>query len=471
MWPGAELGRIARFQRERALRLWRMKRPFVEQDASIRQQVAASGDDAAAMSCRLVEYFWRAQCHYLHRHGTLAYYPGWPSIYGATSDAVEGVTRLMPLWAAYAGGPLAESAQARDMWSALRTTLAHGTDPQHAGYWGDIGDRSTLICEAADVALAVWLGRDHLWPALGDDERRRVLRWLRQAVGKRTADNNWHLFVVLVDAVSAVLDPGHRFSSGDRLQRVAQFARTEGCFVDGPTGQVDFYNAWGFHYVLFWLGEIDPAYVAGPMQRALVDFCDWYQWLFTRHGLPLFGRSLCYRFAASVPLLLCATRQPQIVVPGVAASALLATWRHFVGEGGLRAGRPTQGVFGDDVRWLDPYSGPASAFWGTRSLVAFLYAARRIDWRQVKPDALPAEKEARSLRVEALGATVAASGDRGPVVVQFDAGQGPGLTEGVATPTTRDRLRQTLLALASRPANNLRVRGQLLFTSTLEIYR
>ena len=71
MWTRADLRRISRFQRERALRLWRMKRPFVEQDSAIRRQVEESGDDAVAMSARLVEYFWQAQRHYLHRHGLL----------------------------------------------------------------------------------------------------------------------------------------------------------------------------------------------------------------------------------------------------------------------------------------------------------------------------------------------------------------------------------------------------------------
>lgn len=471
MSPGAELRRIARFQRERALRLWRMKRPFVEQDAAIRQQLADSRDDAVAMSSRLVDYFWQAQRHYLHRDGTLADYPGWPSIYGATNDAVEGVTRLMPLWAAYASSPLADAVSADAMWSALRKTLLHGTDPAHPGYWGDIDDRSTLICEAADVALAVWLGRDHLWPAFTDQERRRVLHWLRQAVGKRTADNNWHLFVVLIDAVLAALDPEHRFSSEDRLQRVRQFARADGCFTDGPTGQVDLYNAWGFHYLLFWLGEIDATRVDAPLAPMLAEFCAWYRWLFTERGLPLFGRSLCYRFAACAPLLACALKAPETVPPGVALSAYLSNWQVFVREGALRAGRPTQGVFGEDIRWLDPYSGPASSLWGTRSIVLFYYASRRIDWGQIQPEMLPAERGTRSIRVEGLGATIEAQPDPGRTFVEFDPPPGPSLSAVDTLSTGRNLLREVFTGVASRPANNLLKMGQTRFSSALDAYR
>jgi hypothetical protein len=463
--------RIWRFQRERTLRLWRRKRPFVRLDEAIRQDVAASGDDAVAMTRSLVDYLWQAQRHYLHRNGTLAYYPGWPSIYGATNDAVEGVTRLMPLWAAYAGSALADVAMSRDMVAALRTALLHGTDPAHPGYWGDIDERSTLICEAADVALALWLGRDDWWPRLDEAQRVQVLLWLGQAVGRRTADNNWHLFVVLIDAVLAKLNPAHSFSSTDRLERVRSFMRGQGCFTDGPTGQIDFYNAWGFHYALHWLGDLGVLSANDPLLLALPELCRWYQWLFTEQGVPLFGRSLCYRFAASVPLLACAARAPEVVEPGVALGAYLANWRFFAGEGGLRAGRPTQGVFGEDVRWLDPYSGPASSLWGTRSLVMYLALSRTRIWVGTTPLSLPANQHPVRIAVPALDAVVVTDPAQGLATVAFQAAGFAPLRIAAASPGLRDHLRQALTGVASRPVNNPRGAGLRQFSSSLEAYR
>ena len=467
----SELGRVLRFQRERALRWWHRRPALLERDADIRHRVMATADDACTMSDALVGYFWHAYQHYLDAAGTLAYYPGWPSIYGARNDALEGVSRLAPLWAAYASSPCTEPELSAAMVASLRRTLVHGTDPAHPGYWGDIADRSTLICEAADIALALWLGRDVLWPALGEQQRSCVLRWLRQAVGKRTADNNWHLFVVLVDAVLAVLDPVHRFTSEGRLERVRQFARTEGCFSDGPAGQIDFYNAWGFHYGLYWLGEINRASLDPALARSLGEFCRWYPWLFTQQGLPLFGRSLCYRFAASAPLLACALRDPAIVPPGVALKAYLANWQFFASQGALRAGRPTQGVFGEDMRWLDPYSGPASSLWGTRSLVLFYYAARTLDWRALAPGTLPSEREDRVLRVPALGAQVQTRANRGESCVLFDGPHQASNGVAVRRMNIKDRLREFLYATASRPANNLLKAGQRRFSSDLDLYR
>jgi len=471
MLHAADLRRIARYQRERAARAWRRRAPLLAHDAAIRASVEAAGEDAWAMTDALVGYFWQGWQHYLGADGTLADYPGWPSIYGATNDAVEGVSRPAPLWAAYAMHAGADPARREAMLQALQRMLVNGTDPAHRGYWGDIGDRSTLICEAADMALALWLSREALWPRLAQAERQRVLRWLAQAVGKRTADNNWHLFVVLIDAVLAVLDPAHDFRSDDRLQRIREFARSEGCFVDGPGGQIDFYNAWGFHYLLFWLGEIDRNRLGPDLTGALGDFCRWYQWLFTDHGLPLFGRSLCYRFAACTPLLSCALRDPQTVPPGVALSAYLTNWQHFVREGGLRAGRPTQGVFGEDIRWLDPYSGPASSLWGTRSLVMFLYAAGTLDWRRVAVQSLPAQLFDAETAVPALGAVVRTNARAGESVVEFARMTLSDKLPAVRQRNLHERLRECVYGVAARPANNLLKAGHSHFASTLTLYR
>lgn len=462
----AEWRRMVDWQHQRLRRWWHRRAPLLELDAGIRNAVETADGDADALSRALVDYLWRAHLHYRQPDGTLAYYPGWPSIYGATNDAIEGVTRLMPLWAAYGASPWAEPGRADAMRTALTETLRHGTDPAHPRYWGEIGDRSTLICEGADVALALWLGRAWLWPTLAPPLQQQVLRWLRQAVGRLTADNNWHLFVVTIDAVLAQLDPSHRFSSAERLARVQSFRVADGCYTDGPGGAVDLYNAWGFHYSLYWLAEMGIASKDG----ALSDFCRWYQWLFTPCGLPLFGRSLCYRHAASAPLLLGAARDPVAVAPGVALAAYLANWRSFTAAGGLRAGRPTQGVFGEDIRWLNPYSGPASSLWGARSLVAYFYTGRTIDWRSVQLQPLPASHTRSDMRVQGLSATIIAADSRGEVCLRFD---GP---DAVVHPFSgrtplRGFLRQALLGMPSRPGNNLLKAGHRLFPSSNELYR
>lgn len=471
MLSGDDLQIIWRRQRERFARLRYGQHAYSGGDVLIQQQLATMPLDPVAMSSALVTYFWQAQQHYVASDKTLAYYPGHPSIYGARNDAIEGVTRLMPLWAAYATSPYQDATLGSAMLQQLRHSLVNGTKPLGAGYWGPIGHKSTLICEGADVALALWLTKDALWTELTLVERQAILTWLRQAVGKKTADNNWHLFVVLIDLVLASLDPTHTFSSRDRLHRVQSFYVSDGCFSDGPEGLIDFYNAWGFHYLLFWIHEIGGQPVPENATDALQEYCNWYQYLFTRNGLPLFGRSLCYRFAVSGPLLSCALLSQESVSPGIALGAYSTTWQYFVQRGGLQHGRPTQGVFGDDLRWLDPYSGPASSFWGTRSMVLFYYGARRLDWQSVAPATLPADRSNVNLVVPALAARIKTEAQRGRAVISFDHHRLQMAEIPLRLPSVKDRLRQQVFGSAVRPANNLQKAGLSDFSSDLEIYR
>lgn len=150
------------YQRQRLRRMLRRKRTFDRYDQDIKSVFPGSQPTLEGFSA-VVDYLWRAYEHYVDDWGTIAYYPGWPSIYGAASDGVEGVSRTMPLWAAFATSPIAEEPDIqRKMFEAIRRALLNGTSPELRGYWGNIGDRSTLICEAADIALSVWLIKDTL---------------------------------------------------------------------------------------------------------------------------------------------------------------------------------------------------------------------------------------------------------------------------------------------------------------------
>lgn len=470
MWSHDDLKSAARFQVER---LRRMRHLAMARGSAEPLPAALLAPDLPPLELAdlLTAHLWSNHLPRLDAAGTLAYYPGAPSIYGARNDAIEGVTRLAPLWAAYASWPGAEPVRAAAMASHLKRLLVAGCDPEGPGYWGDIDDYSTLICEAADVALAVWLGRDSFWRDLGAADRRQVMAWLGQAIGRRTVDNNWHLFVILIDAVLSVLADEHDFSSWDLLDRIDSFRVADGCFRDGPNGNVDFYNAWGFHYSIFWLGEIRPDVLPAQWSGLLGEFVSWYQYLFTPTGTPLFGRSLCYRFATPGPLISAALRVPQVVDAATAASAFTANTRHFIREGGVSQGRFTQGVFGDDLCWLDGYSGPASAFWGTRSMVLFWYVGQFIDWERTPEHPLPSMTAHVERYVGGLDATLTTRPEAASSCVDFTAVQLPARQPAVRSRTWKDHARELVWALASRPSNNLLDAGVGRFCSSQNEYR
>jgi hypothetical protein len=105
-----DLGKIARMHKQLWHRKLFGKSPFRGQDELLKTHFAGPGSDPCSSFETLIHYFWDAQQHYLHNTGTLAYYPGAGSIYGARNDGIEGVTRLLPLWAAYRNSPRRASA-------------------------------------------------------------------------------------------------------------------------------------------------------------------------------------------------------------------------------------------------------------------------------------------------------------------------------------------------------------------------
>jgi hypothetical protein len=329
---------------------------------------------------QLFAYLLAGFVAYRSEHGATAHYPGIASAHGRKIDGLEGFSRIAPLIGAWlAGGrpPVVEvpSFGAVDLPALLRSGLEAGTDPKHAGYWGDIGPRDQRVIEAADIALAVWLTRDIVWATLHSDARARLVSWLAQAEGKAEGATfvNWQLAPMVVNrTLKSLGEPVSEASFASGWSAVRASYAGDGWFVDSAAGNFDYYNAWAFHYSLYWLTRIDEDVDAGFVNDARNEFVRLYRHLITPRGFPILGRSVCYRTAAPAPLIIAALAEPAVIPPGEARRALDVTWRYFVERGALYRGTLSQGYCGPDRRILDPYSGPASCLWGARSLVIAL---------------------------------------------------------------------------------------------------
>lgn len=347
--------------------------------------------------------------------GAHADHAGWGSYNGAAMDRLEGFSRTVPLMAAWLGGgraahvALADGTRV-DLAATLRAGLLAGTDPSSKEYWGAIRHWSQAIVEAADIALALWLSRAQLWDALAPAERERVAAWLLQVNGKRIPDNNWHLFVVQVNAVLAALGAPHDRAEAERhYARARSFHRGNGWFRDGEAADTpgfDYYNAWGFHYHLQWLARIDPQFDAAFIDDAFRAFATSYRYFIGPAGLPMLGRSACYRMAAPAPLVFAQATHPDLVSPGEARRALDTVWQHFIRRGAVARGNVTQGYHGPDPRLLEDYSGPASCLWSLRSLVAAFALPDEDAFWQSRPTPLPVERSDYRLHLHVPGWTL-----------------------------------------------------------------
>ena len=225
--------------------------------------------------------------------------------------------------------------------------------PSHADYWGGITDRDQRIAEAADVALALWLSRATVWDQLDASQRLQIATWLLQVNGKQIADNNWHLFSAQVNVALQALGADHDAAAIERhLARTLEFYGGHGWFTDGQDGPVDYYNAWGFYYHIGWIHRMNPGLLREIVDDALPVFAADLLHLLGPNGMPVFGRSVCYRMAVSAPLVFASTLHPESIAPAQARRALDLTWDFFLEHGALREGRVTQGYCGDDA--VDP---------------------------------------------------------------------------------------------------------------------
>lgn len=392
------------------------------------------------------------------RLGAHANYAGMQSYNGPWMDRLEGFSRIVPLAAAWLHGQRASDIQlldekSLDLTELIRAGVLAGTDPASPEYWGPIGHWGQAIVEAADIALALWLARDHVWRTLSQHERTQVSRWLNQVNGKRIPDNNWHLFVVQVNAVLAALGEPHDERELElHYQRIKDFYRGSGWFRDGLRNDApgfDYYNAWGFHYQLQWLRRITPQLDGDFIDAAFREFVTSYPYLISPKGLPMLGRSACYRMAAPAPFIFAQAVCPELVSPGLARRALDVVWQYFIQHEAVREGNVTQGYLGPDSRLVEDYSGPASCLWSLRSLVAAFALRDEHSFWQAQPEPLPVEQSDYRVAIGPTGWT--ACGDRATGVVTIETGS-------AAMPCLKrqklaDRLLGTFSKAPRRPKN------------------
>ena len=354
-----------------------------------------------------------------------AAYPGYPSRNGKKDDQMEGFARVMPLFAAWIqsgreGQVRLPSGALVTLEEELERGLLAGTDPSADTFWGPMTtEYQQRVVEAADIALALWMVKDTLWADLRQDQRDRVASWLMQINRCKGVDNNWHLFYVLVDRVLNALGYEKAIpSSRKRYLRVKEFYLGSGWFQDGPDGPVDYYNAWGFHYLLFWIHEVDASWDPGFIPECQRAFLSSYKHLIGPNGVPILGRSIPYRIAVSAPLVLGQRDHPDVVNPGMARRALDVTWRYFIQHGAVRNGAITQGYFDTDLRVLDVYSGPASSLWSLRSLIAAVYQSHSSTFWTSDSSPLPVERESYTHHIGEAGWRVHGDKQSAAIVVE-----------------------------------------------------
>ena len=377
-------------------------------EAEIKRSFLTDSATAEARYDALFMYFLSGAMTYASPSAARIQYPGAPSGYGYRINGLEGFARTGTLLAAWIasgrGDTVSELKTGRqlDLVDFLRRGILAGTDPAGADYWGPMHDSDQRIVESADIARILWLTRDRIWNKFDDGTKRRVADWLLQLDRVKTPSNNWLLFPVTVGLVLKSLGYPPNGKTIADYDRFKSYYASNGWFVDKPHG-IDYYNAWGVAYEMLWISRIDPGFDASFIGQTLRDSADLTAHLISPAGVPIMGRSSCYRTAVPVPVIAESFFEPDGNAAGLARRALDAIWRHFVAKGSLQDGTLTQGYYRSDLSVLDRYSGPGSCNWGLRSLVlAFLHPRGDEFWTAPEVP-LPVERADYHLELDKLG--------------------------------------------------------------------
>lgn len=463
--------------RQHISKLLRSKKAFTKNDAKIQKIFSDTSLSLKSQCEHFADYIAEAFAYYSVDDFTHAYYPGMPSQQGARMDAMEGCSRVLPTLAIWATQhPLEHNdpfyARKLDVIRWLKQAFIAGTNPKHKGYWGALQDYDQRTCESADLALALWASKDRVWDTFNQSEKAQVITWFEQVNNIQVVDNNWHLFPVTVQLVIQSLT-GKESVDTWRYERVKEFNVGEGWFRDGAKGNYDFYNAWGFHYSLYWINQINPEFDRDYIRRNLCEFSSKFRYLFTPQGLPFFGRSACYRLAATAPLIATLDVQSDSNVSlnsGEVKRALQTNFEYFIANGSLKNGVPTQGLFTNDARLTDNYSGPASSLWSLRALNIALYCGDRCGLWLAEDELLEIEKKDFSFRISSIDAFITGCKRTKEVVVIFE--QEYTQTQ---TPMSRrleaqgavDKGKEMVSGRAFRPKNNLLRKGITSYSSKM----
>ncbi|WP_049558397.1 DUF2264 domain-containing protein [Nonomuraea sp. SBT364] len=315
--------------------------------------------------------------------------PGRASRSGPVSDGLEGFARTFLLAAfriAGAGGEVPPALLER-----YASGLLAGTDPAHPYAWPALTDMSQQLVEAASVALALHETRPWLFDRFSSAERERVLAWLAGFRGRRTPDNNWVLFQVIVAQFLAQAGgPYEPDEIAGGLARIEEWHAGDGWYSDGKGKNYDYYCGWALHlYPSLWArmsgDTARQELYAGRLRR----FLEQYQHFFAADGGPVHqGRSLTYRFATVAPLWLGALTGASPLPPGRTRRIASGALRHFTERGAPdERGLLTLG-------WYDPfepiaqdYSGPASPYWASKAFLGLLLPPAHPVWADAEAPA------------------------------------------------------------------------------------
>ena len=340
---------------------------------------------------------------------------GRPSNHGAQADRLESFARPCLLAAHWlASEPVADEKLSRDQiadW--FRRGLVVGTDPSRPEYWGPTANHHQHTVEMAALTLALQMAHPVLWEPLSKPEREQVARWFASIRGAGLHRNNHMFFCVMVLAFLG--QEGFERSSDLPVMRhlmdvLESMSLGGGWFIDGMNETVDYYQAYAFHYYGPWWAKLyghADHHRAERWKQWTAEFLKDYVHFFAVSGEnPPFGRSLCYRFAATAPFGVAELCGVSSVPSGMARRVCTRNLAFFLQRSPFQEQGALSLGWNDEFPELaEAYSCAASPYWAAKAFAPLLLPSKHRFW-SAKEEPLPSEKSDFQIAVPQAGLVV-----------------------------------------------------------------
>jgi len=340
---------------------------------------------------------------------------GQASNHGAQADRLESFARpclLAAHWLVSEPGT-AEQISRDEVAAWFRRGLVLGTDPSSPVSWGPTANHHQHTVEMAALTLALQIARSSLWEPLSKPEREQVARWFASIRGAGLHRNNHMFFSVMT--LAFLNQEGFARSSDEPVMRhlldvLESMALGGGWFIDGMNETVDYYQAYAFHYYGQWwarlYGYTDPKRARRWKDWTRQFLKDYIHFFAASGENPPFGRSQCYRFAATAPFGLAEFCGAAAIPPGQARRVCTRNLDFFLRRHVLQE----QGVL--SLGWTDEfpeiteaYSCASSPYWAAKGFAPLLLPSKHRFW-QAKEEHLPSEKSDFQVAVPQAGLVV-----------------------------------------------------------------
>ncbi|WP_252145903.1 DUF2264 domain-containing protein [Yokenella regensburgei] len=311
--------------------------------------------------------------------------------YGPRIASMEAFSRL--LWGVT---PLLAGGEKPAQFAFYVQAIKNGVNPEHADYWGDIGNSDQRVVEMAVYGLLLALAHDSLLPHFNEQEKAQLWQWLKQSETAAIPDNNWHFFPILVQVGFQQCGmPVNHDAIEQHFAAMERYWLGDGWYSDGPDRPRDYYISMGFHfYGLIYarlMAKTDPVRCATLRQRATVFAADFIHFFADDGAAIPFGRSLTYRFAQAAFWSAAAWAGLEVFSPGVVKGIVLRHLRWWMRQQPFdRDGVLSVGYSYPNLVMAEDYNAPGSPYWGLKTALVLALGEDDAFW-QAEELPLPAQ--------------------------------------------------------------------------------